>query len=80
VALNTIFNGLSGSVKENIGQCTYAKDLWMKLEKVYQDKIQDTKDNPIKDVKQINEGKGSPKYSDCNNSECNDVECSPANK
>jgi hypothetical protein len=83
VAFKTIFNGLSGSVKESIGQCTSTKDLWLKLEKAYQDKRQDTEDNPIKDVKKnsvINEGKDPPKYSDCNNSKCNDVECSPANK
>jgi hypothetical protein len=38
VALKTIFNGLSGSVKENIRQHSSAKDLRLKLEKVYQDK------------------------------------------
>jgi hypothetical protein len=67
VAFKTIFNGLSGSVKESIGKCTSTKDLWLKLEKAYQDSV-------------INEGKDSPKYSDCNNSKCNDVECSPANE
>jgi chromosome segregation ATPase len=54
----------SGSVKESIGKCTSAKDLWLKLEKAYQDSV-------------INEGKDSP---GCNNSKCNDVECSPANE
>jgi hypothetical protein len=63
-ALNTILNGLSGSVKEIIGKFTFAKDLWLKLEKEYQDSI-------------INEGKDSP---GCNNSKCNDVECSHANE
>jgi hypothetical protein len=57
--VNTIFNGLSSFVKESMGQCTSAKDLWLKLEKVYQGK----EDNPIKE----NEGKYSPKYFDCNN-------------
>jgi hypothetical protein len=38
LSLKTIFNGLSRSVKESMGQCTSAKDLWLKLEKVYQDK------------------------------------------
>jgi hypothetical protein len=42
MALKTIFNGLSGSVKEIIGQHSSTKDLWLKLEKVYQDKRQDT--------------------------------------
>jgi hypothetical protein len=67
VAFKTIFNGLSVSVKESIGKWTSAKDLWMKLEKAYQDSI-------------INEGKYSPKYSYCNNYKCNDIECSPANE
>ena len=80
VALKTVFNGLSGSIKESIGKSTFAKYLSLKLEKEYQDKRQDTKDNPIKDVKKINEGKDPPKYYDCNNSKCNDVECSLANK
>jgi hypothetical protein len=80
VALNIIFNGLSYTVKESMGLCTSAKDLWLKLEKVYQIKREDTKDIPIKDEKEdsaINEGKYSPQYSDCNNV---DVECSPASK
>jgi hypothetical protein len=64
VAFKTILNGLSGSVKESIGKCTSTKDLWLKLEKAYQDSV-------------INEGKDSP---GCNNSKCNDVECSPANE
>jgi hypothetical protein len=33
VAFKTILNGLSGSVKESIGNFTSAKDLWLKLEK-----------------------------------------------
>jgi hypothetical protein len=58
VALKTIFNGISNFVKKRIGQHSSAKDLWLKLEKVYKDK-------------KNNEGKDSPKYSD--NSICNDV-------
>jgi hypothetical protein len=58
LSLKTIFNGLSSVFKEIMGECTSIKDLWLKLEKVYQDK----EDNPIKD----NEGKYSPKYFDCN--------------
>jgi hypothetical protein len=38
LALKTIFNGLSSYVKESIGECTSAKDIWMKLENVYQEK------------------------------------------
>jgi hypothetical protein len=71
LALKTIFNGLSSSIKESMGQCTSAKDLWLKLEKTYQGKKEDTKDNSIKN----NEGKESPQSSDCNNSKCDDVEC-----
>jgi hypothetical protein len=41
-----------------MGQCTFAKDLWLNLEKVYHDK----EDNSIKE----NEGKDSPKSSDDN--------------
>jgi hypothetical protein len=62
VESKTILNGLLGFFKEIIGQCTSAKDLWLKLEKEYQDSV-------------INEGKDSPKYSDYDNSKCNDVEC-----
>ena len=51
-----------------MGQCTSTKDLWLKLEKVYQDKEY----NSIKD----NEGKDSPKSSYCKNSKYDDVECS----
>jgi hypothetical protein len=68
VTLKTIFNGLSYYVKESIGPHSSTKDLWLKLEKVYQDK----EDKSIKD----NEGKDSPKSFDCNNSKCDNVECS----
>jgi hypothetical protein len=54
-----------------MGQCTSVKDLWLKLEKTYQSKMEDTKDNSIKN----NEGKESPQSFDCNNSKCDDVEC-----
>jgi hypothetical protein len=59
-----------------MGECTSTKDLWLKLEKVYQGKKEDTEDNSIKD----NEGKDSPKSSDYNNSKCDDVECSSTNE
>jgi hypothetical protein len=67
VELNTILNGFLGYVKEIIGQFTPTKDLWLKLEKEYQDS-------------NINESKKSPKSCDLKNSKCNDVECSPENK
>jgi hypothetical protein len=63
-----------------MGLCTSTKDLWLKLEKVYQIKREDIEDIPIKDENQestINEGKDSPQSFDCNNV---DVECSPASK
>jgi hypothetical protein len=66
VALNILFNGLSDTIKESMGLCTSAKDLWLKLEKVYQIKREDTEDIPIKDEKEdstINEGKDSPQSS-----------------
>jgi hypothetical protein len=31
LALKTIFNGISSYVKERMGQCTSAKDVWLKL-------------------------------------------------
>jgi hypothetical protein len=52
-SLNTILSGLSSSIKESMGQCTTAKDLWINLEETYQSKKEDTKDNSIKN----NEGK-----------------------
>jgi hypothetical protein len=76
VVFKTILNGLSYFPKERIGPHSSAKDLWMKLEKVYQDKRKDTEDNSIKD----NEGKYSPKSFDCNNSKCDDVECFHTNE
>jgi hypothetical protein len=48
----------------------------LKLEKVYQDKRKDIENNFIKD----NEGKDSPKSSDCNNSKFDDIECFPKNE
>jgi hypothetical protein len=62
LALETILSGLSSSIKESTGQCTFAKDLWLKLEETHQSKKEDAKDNSIKK----NEGKESPKSSNCN--------------
>jgi hypothetical protein len=36
--LKTILSGLSSPIKESMGQCTSAKDLWLKLEETYQNK------------------------------------------
>jgi hypothetical protein len=38
LALKTILSGLSSPIKESMGQCTSAKDLWLKLEETYQSK------------------------------------------
>ena len=69
LALKTILSGLSSSIKESMGQCTSAKDLWLKLDETYQSKNKDTKGKSIKN----NEGKESPKSSICNDSKCDDV-------
>ena len=69
VALKILLNGLSDTVKESIGLCTSSKDLWMKLENMYQIKSECIEDIPIKDEDEdsaINKGKDSPKYFDCN--------------
>jgi hypothetical protein len=55
-----------------MGQFTSAKNLWLKLEKTYRGKKEEIEENYIKK----NEGKDSPKSSDCNHSKCDDVECS----
>jgi hypothetical protein len=36
LAHKTILSGLSSPIKEIMGQCTSAKDLWLKLEETYQ--------------------------------------------
>jgi hypothetical protein len=38
LALKTILSGLSIPMKDSMGQCTYTKDLWLKLEETYQSK------------------------------------------
>jgi hypothetical protein len=70
LSLEAIFNGLSSYVKESMGQCNSAKDIWLKVHKVYKDK----EDNYIKD----NEGKDSPKYYDDNTP--SEVKCSLTNE
>jgi hypothetical protein len=42
VALKILLNGLSDTIKTSIGLCTSAKDLWLKLENMYQIKNEDT--------------------------------------
>jgi hypothetical protein len=44
VALNILLNGLSDIVKTSIGLFTSAKDLWMKLENMYQIKNEEYSD------------------------------------
>ena len=75
-----ILNGLSDTFKASIGLCTFAKDLWLKLEKMYQIKSKYIEDIPIKDEDEdstINKSKDSPQYFDCNRS---DIESSSASK
>jgi hypothetical protein len=71
LALKTILSGLSSPIKESMGQCTSAKDLWLKLEETYQSKKEkkDIEDNSIK----THEGKESPKTLGCIISKSDDV-------
>jgi hypothetical protein len=66
--LNTILSGLSRPIKESMGQCTSANDLWLKLEETYQSKKEkeDIEDHSIKIIK----GKESPKTLDCTIYKC----------
>jgi hypothetical protein len=68
LALKTILSGLSSPIKESMGQCTSAKDLWLKLEETYQSKKEkeDIEDHSIKIIK----GKESLKTLDCIISKC----------
>jgi hypothetical protein len=68
LALKTILSGLSSPIKESMGQCTSAKDLWLKLEETYQSKKkkEDVEDHSIKIIK----GKESPKTLECIISKC----------
>jgi hypothetical protein len=68
LALKTILSGLSSPIKESMGQCTSAKDLWLNLEETYQRKKEKevTEDHSIKIIK----GKESPKTLDCIISKC----------
>jgi hypothetical protein len=68
LALKTILSGLSSPIKERMGQCTYAKDLWLKLEETYQSKKEkeEIEDHSIKIIK----GKESSKNLECIVSKC----------
>jgi hypothetical protein len=68
LALKTILSGLSSPIKDSMGQCTSAKDLWLKLEETYQSKKEKEKieDHSIK----ITKGKESPKTLECIISKC----------
>jgi hypothetical protein len=80
VALKILLNGLSDTVKTRIVLCTSTKNLWLKLENMYQIKNEDTEDIPIKEEDEdsaINKVKESPQYFDCNSS---DIESSSASK
>jgi hypothetical protein len=68
LALKTILSGLSSPIKESMGQCTSAKDLWLKLEETYQSKKEkeDIEDHSIKIIK----GKESSKTLECIISKC----------
>ena len=61
LALKSILSGLLIPIKESMGQCTSAKDLWIKLEETYQNKKEDVEDHSIKIIK----GKESPKTLYC---------------
>jgi hypothetical protein len=67
--LKIILSGLSSPIRESMGQCTFAKDLWLKIEETYQSKKENIEDNSIK----TNEGKESPKTLDCIISKYDDV-------
>ena len=67
MALKTILSGLSIPIKESMGQCTSAKDLWLKLEETYQNKErEDIEDHSIEIIR----GKESQKIVDCIISTC----------
>jgi hypothetical protein len=68
LALKTILSGLPSPIKESMGQCTFSKDLWLKLEETYQSKKEkeDIEDHSIKIIK----GKESSKTLDCIISKC----------
>jgi hypothetical protein len=68
LALKAILSGISIPIKEIMELCTFAKDLWLKMEETYQSKKEkeDIEDHSIKIIK----GKESPKTLDCIISKC----------
>jgi hypothetical protein len=77
-SLKTILSGLSSPIKESMGQCTSAKDLWLKLEETYQSKKEkeDIEDHSINIIK----GKESPKTLECIISKCDSENISSEDK
>jgi hypothetical protein len=63
LALKTILIGLSIPIKDSMGQCTFAKDLWIKLEETYQRKKEKEKIEDHSNT--ITKGKESPKNLEC---------------
>jgi hypothetical protein len=51
LALKTILSVLSSPIKESMGQCTSAKDLWLKLEETYQKRKEYVEDHFVKIIK-----------------------------
>jgi hypothetical protein len=68
LALKTILSGLSSPIKDSMGQCTSAKDLWLKLEETYQSKKEKEKIE-YHSIK-ITKGKEYPKTLECIISKC----------
>jgi hypothetical protein len=68
LAINTIHSGPSSPIKESMGQCTSAKDLWLNLEETYQSKEEkeEIEDHSIKIIK----SKESSKTLECIISKC----------
>jgi hypothetical protein len=68
LALKTILSGLSSPIKERMGQCTSAKDLWLKIEETYQRK-KEKEEIEVHSIKII-KGKESSKTLECIVSKC----------
>ena len=68
-ALKFLMDWLPRSVKESIGECTSAKDLWFKLEDEYKKERQDTEqDNQEAEIKTTEDAK----HEDSDSSKCMD--------
>jgi hypothetical protein len=51
LALKTILSGILIPIKESMGQCTSAKDIWLNLEETYQKKKEYVEDHSVKIIK-----------------------------